>query len=332
MDKKKEFNNILDQCLERMLVGGETIEQCLSNYPEQAAELEPLLRVALATKEASATRPHPEFRERARYQFQAALRETAEKRERHFSLFRLQPHWATALIIALVFLLAGSGTVAAASNSMPDEPLYQVKLATETVRLALTPSSLGKVELYAHLADKRVDEIITMADKGKPEEIEQTAQRLNGHLIAMANLAAPQEANTLMAPAPQAATTEALPGEDSGTLMTPEPPPSTGEEIPPDEPEEIPTPNVKVPPLSRQQKGQGAPEMAADGNGAGGNNEDTKSNKRAQLRATIAQQAADRSEALHEALKNAPEAVKPALRQALDIADSGYQQALNSLD
>ncbi|GAI42438.1 unnamed protein product, partial [marine sediment metagenome] len=43
MSKEKEFDNILDECLERLLVNGETIEQCLQSYPEQAANLKPLL-------------------------------------------------------------------------------------------------------------------------------------------------------------------------------------------------------------------------------------------------------------------------------------------------
>ena len=97
----------------------------------------------------------------------------------------------TAVVVVIALLLAGSGTVAAAGNSMPDEPLYPVKLATETVRLTLTPSALGKAELYVKLADKRVAEIIKMADKGKVKQVENAAERLNTQLIAMASLAVP---------------------------------------------------------------------------------------------------------------------------------------------
>jgi hypothetical protein len=187
MKRTREFDNILEECLERVLIKGETVEQCLAAYPEHAAELEPLLQTVLVAKEASAIKPRPEFRERASYQFQAALREMGARKSRSF--FSQQPQWATAVIVVIVLLLAGSGTVVAAGNSLPDEPLYQVKLATETVRLALTPSALGKAELYVKLADKRVAEIIEMADKGEAEQVEQTAQRLNMHLLAMASLA-----------------------------------------------------------------------------------------------------------------------------------------------
>jgi len=200
MRKSKEFDNILDECLERLLVKGETIEQCLASYPEQAAELEPLLRTALAAKDASAIEPRPEFRATARYQFRSALREV--KTKRGLRLFVWQPRWATAVAIVLVLLLAGGGTVAAAGNSMPDGTLYPVKLATEQVRLRLTPSELGKAQLYANFADKRVLEIARMAKEGKPQLVERTAQRLDAHLVMIALLVSPpeQEAAVLMAP------------------------------------------------------------------------------------------------------------------------------------
>jgi len=187
MRKTEEFNTILDECLERLLVKGETIEQCLQSYPEQAVELEPLLQTALATKGALIIQPRPEFKARARYQFRSALQEVASRRRRPF--FGWVPRWATAVIIVLVLLLAGGGTVAAAGNSMPDNPLYPVKLATEQAQLTLTPSDMGKAELYAKLADRRVVEIIYMADKGDVRQVEAITQRLDKRLAMLARLA-----------------------------------------------------------------------------------------------------------------------------------------------
>ncbi len=203
--KSKEFDNVLDECLEQLLNKGGTIEQCLQSFPQDADRLQPLLEMALATKQASAIQPRSEFRDRARYQFYAALQEMESKRSRLF--FGWQLRWATVVAVVLALLLAGGGTVAAASGSMPDEPLYPVKLATEQVRLVLTPSALGKAELYAKLADKRVIEIIRMADKNKPEQIERTARRLDAYLTKIAGLASTQEitSDIAMVPAPKAA-------------------------------------------------------------------------------------------------------------------------------
>ena len=207
MRKSREFDNVLDECLERLLAKGGTVEQCLRSFPEHADELEPLLETALAAKKASAIQPRPEFRDRARYQFYAALQERERKRSRPFFSWGRQPQWVAAVAIVLVLLLAGSGTVAAASGSMPDEPLYPVKLATEQVQLVLSPSALGKAELYAKLADKRVLEIARMAGKNKPKQIERAARRLNDYLTKIAALASTQEvtAGVVMAPAAEEA-------------------------------------------------------------------------------------------------------------------------------
>ncbi|GAI20548.1 unnamed protein product, partial [marine sediment metagenome] len=186
MRKPKEFDNILDDCLERLLTKGETIEQCLESYPEQADELKPLLQTVLATKKASAIQPRPEFKARARYQFLSALQAMEAKRSRPF--LGWQPRWATAVITVLILLLVGGSTVAAASNSMPDKPLYPVKLATEHVQLALTPSDIGKAQLLAKLADKRVAEIVYLANQGKSGQIELATQRLDAYLARVAIL------------------------------------------------------------------------------------------------------------------------------------------------
>ena len=199
MKGSTEFNNILDECLERLLTG-ETIEQCLQSYPEQATELEPLLRIALAVRKASTIQPRTEFRDRARYQFRSALQEVEPKKSRW--LFGWQSRWATVVTVLIILVLLGGGTVTAATNSMPDQPLYPVKLATEQVRLTFTPSALGKAELYANLADKRVTELIYVASKGNSKQVERVTQRLDAHLVKIASLVAPQgiEDSAMLAP------------------------------------------------------------------------------------------------------------------------------------
>lgn len=346
MKKGKEFDNILDECLERILTRGETIEQCLTSYSEWAAELEPLLRTALSTKKTLAISPRPEFRERARYQLRAALQEMEEKRQRRFAFFSWQPRWATAVVAVLILLLVSSGTVAAAGNSMPDETLYPVKLATEKVRLVLTPSALGKAELYARLADKRVTEIITMADKGKLKQVERTAQRLNAQLVAMASLVGPPEeaAAVLTTPAPPEVTQEAAapvteepPEEKPGVALAPAPPVAKG---PPKEKAEVrvvpvrplleeapaipPAPPVvpkEAPTLQPVPSEQVVP----------GEAEPIKLDKRAKLREIVARNAVKHPQALREVLKKVPESARQALLQAIAASDAEYDKVLQAL-
>jgi hypothetical protein len=173
------------------MLAGESLGQCLKLYPEQAVELKPLLETVLAVKEASAFEPSPEFRARARYQFRSALGEKAAPKRRPF--FGWLPQWATALSIVLVVLLAGGGTVVAASNSMPDGILYPVKLATENVQLALNTSEVGKARLCADFADRRVAEIVYMAEKGDAHQVELLTERLDDRLETLAELASELE-------------------------------------------------------------------------------------------------------------------------------------------
>ena len=215
----KEFDNVLDECLERLLVKGETIEQCLQGYPEQAANLKPLLQTALATKKAVAIQPRAEFKAKARYQFRSALQEAASRRRHPF--FGWFPRWATVVAIVLAVLLAGGGTVAAASHSMPDSFLYPVKLATEQAQLALTPSDIGKARLCAKLADRRVAEIIYIANKGDAQQVEVVTQRLDKRLVMLARLTSAPEAaeapRILEAPLPMqlegAESSQEIPGD-----------------------------------------------------------------------------------------------------------------------
>jgi len=248
MKNNRELNDIFEDCLERILTGGETVEQCLAGYPEYAAELAPLLQTALEAKETLEIAPSPEFREKARYQILTELRDIEERKQRRFSLFGWQPRWATAAIAVLVLLVASSGTVAAAGNSLPDQTLYPVKLATERVRLALTPSTLGKAEYYAELVDKRVSEIISMSDKGKLKQVEKTTERLNNQLMAMTLLVGTEDgvpsvpagspAVLETVPMPEGAAREApamllAPEEPKPGVMMAPPPPEAATQAPP---------------------------------------------------------------------------------------------------
>lgn len=185
--RDREFDNILNECLERLLVKDETIEQCLASHPELADTLKPLLQIAAAAKKATNIEPRPEFRARARYQFRSALQEVASRESR--PVFPWRSRWATAVATVLILLLANGGMVAAAMGSMPDEPLYPVKLAVEQLQLNLTTSPLDKAKLYAELSDRRVTEIIYLAQEGKADLAEVVTQRLDNQLAMIASLA-----------------------------------------------------------------------------------------------------------------------------------------------
>jgi len=343
MSKKSEFDNILNECLER-LISGESIETCLADYPAYADELEPLLRTVVDARKVASVEPHQEFRERSGYDFQAAIREMEP--ERAWGFFAWFPRWAAiTTVVVVVILLAATGTAVASINSLPDEPLYQVKLATEAVRLAFTPSSLGKAELYASFADERVEEIVRMADKGDVAQVEKATERMNDQLIAMSNLVVPGRGeDTQMdmtafeaAPAPVPAPTpapapEPEPEPEEPQLQVKEPPtealpdkaqPAPVIEIPPEAVVEAPAPTAPGAAVMREEAGADKERDRED--------EEVETDDEARLRTIVSEQALKNSKKLQELLENAPEALKPALRRALEVADNGYGQALRNL-
>jgi hypothetical protein len=236
MRQEENFNDILNECLDRILKG-ETIERCLQKYPEQATELEPLLKTAKAARVISSVQPRPEFKAEARRKFQTALIEMkVNQSERKFNIgghwhWRWNSGWAIALVVLIIVVLGGGGTVTAASSCMPDNGLYSVKLATEKVQLALASGEVTKTELNAKFADRRTDEIVYMAAHGNAQEVQVVTSRLNTNLSNIAELAAGNgqprsessgESTPLMAPQPMDLSKNAAPPQmNTATDLSP---------------------------------------------------------------------------------------------------------------
>jgi hypothetical protein len=149
MNQQERFDQALNESLDR-LFKGQSIYQVLTDYPEQAKELEPLLRTWAASRAFSKVQPRIDFKARAKYEFMAAARGLEAQPERlSFFKWRWQSAWAISLVTVAVGVLVGGSTVMMSSSSMPGETLYSVKLATENIHLALTTSDLAKAELNA---------------------------------------------------------------------------------------------------------------------------------------------------------------------------------------
>jgi len=185
------FDDILNECTERLL-RGESVEQCVQRYPEQAPELDPLLQVAAVARSASsAVEPRPEFKARTRYEIQSRLHSKDRKAEgKRTSMIGWMPRWAmVAACLALILVFAGTGTVAASSDSLPGDRLYAVKTAVEQIQWKLTFSETAKAKLQAKFAERRVWEMAQLAKKGRTEEIGALALQFEAHLAKIEELA-----------------------------------------------------------------------------------------------------------------------------------------------
>ncbi|MFQ6121640.1 MAG: DUF4382 domain-containing protein [Dehalococcoidales bacterium] len=107
----KDLNILLDKCIDRMNEG-DSLEECLASYPEQAKDLEPLLRAIWDVRDACSPMPRATAKSAARQRLDAALvnsdRRLQERQRRTMPLFGWPRALATAAAV-LVLVLMGFG-------------------------------------------------------------------------------------------------------------------------------------------------------------------------------------------------------------------------------
>ncbi len=169
----RDFQTILNECLQE-LETGQPLEAILARYPEEADELRPLLLTAQNLKAVPIARPRSHVQQAGWQRFLGeaiALRRARERRP-VFSLWRplLRPVAVAASLVLTLFFLGGGATVYAASNSLPDSPLYPLKLATEEARLWIVFDEDDRAGILLDQSETRMTEIRKLVQQGKPVE------------------------------------------------------------------------------------------------------------------------------------------------------------------
>lgn len=315
MAKGKDFENILNDCLDR-LISGETIESCLARSPENPAELEPLLKTVLEARLAATLQPRAEFRQRAGIEFQKAIGEMPSKAVGR--AFKWQLRWVIPVAVFLVLFSSGAGTVVAATNSLPGSPLYGLKMAAEQVQLAFTFSAEGKAELYAKFVDYRVAEIVSMAEQGKYELVAQAIQRMDDQLFAMADL---NIGGVNLSEDKAVFAFEALSSEEQAVPATTTPTVAN-----------VATPGILMPPqASTENQVTVSAVPPAPERGAVIVEDTSILSDIEKLKLLLRERYEQNLRILLEQLEKASEALKPALQQAIDVLQMGYELAIASL-
>ncbi len=314
-----KIEKIFDECIERMM-RGESMESCLTSHPKEAAQLEPLLRTALRISwKAAEYEPRPGFQDLLRARLEGAHLYAYQKRQpvKTGGGFSLQRAWVPAMIAILAVIFSGAGTVAAASYSMPDQTLYPVKEATETVRLALTFSDTEKARVNVKLAETRSEEIAVMAGKGNTEQVGILTKKLTTHL---------QEAQLAISRIEEAGT----PQQQATLPQDNNPPAAATPQDQQGETTDIVTDNTTAPlePENEQPAVESAavPSLLPSANA---------SKKVAALKLQIENNINKNLGILENALYETPESTKEALQSAIDISIENYaqiQQELQNLE
>ncbi len=165
---------LLAECAD-MILSGASLAACLERFPEQAAELEPLLSTVAGVRELRSVPPRPADRAvSSRSKFMA---EVFRMQKRRAAILTQAPWWQRLVAaprggapqarplglvaILLIVIISGiviSGSVTLAADALPGDLLYGVKTASENVRIFFTPDGETRDELRAAYRQRRIDE------------------------------------------------------------------------------------------------------------------------------------------------------------------------------
>ena len=149
-----ELETILDESLDLVESGEATIAEVLARYPEHAAELSPLLQVAVKLSQGAELRPSPVFKSNNRTHLNAYMREHPQIQPPPSLAWR----WSSTIAV-LVLMFIFTATVAA-QRALPGDTLYGLKLTSETAWRSFARDQLG-VDLT--LSQRRVSELMAVS-------------------------------------------------------------------------------------------------------------------------------------------------------------------------
>ena len=181
----KDFDEILDDCVEQISNGYASLEQCLDLYPAEAARLEPLLRVAVGLHRGFDREPSSAYRSNARLELLRHMRENPRPSP--------PPQGVAASLrivfslVLLVLLMLVSGT-AYAQGSLPGDSFYSWKIASERAWRAVSRDPVG-ADLF--LAERRVNEYRSVSG-----DAQRSQKALKGYGEVLIRLSAESDTNT----------------------------------------------------------------------------------------------------------------------------------------
>jgi hypothetical protein len=178
----ENIESVLDKCLSE-IESGASLEACVARHPSLAAQLEPLLHLALEIRSLG-EEPTPApvdlqagrqrvLREAARLRIEQQEKEQARQPPRWLSLPALMRRSAAAVALASILLVTilGAGTVAISANSLPGDALYPVKRISEEVQLFLTLDEQRKAQLVERLDARRREEALLISGSQRVAEL-----------------------------------------------------------------------------------------------------------------------------------------------------------------
>ncbi len=192
------LSRLLAECAD-LIQDGNSVSACLARYPEDAAELEPLLLTLVEVRQLRPVPPRaPEVAQQRRAQFVLAAQQMAAPAAQHAGRsaslparrpvtsgdwlqrlavwllgdsFAQRTPMARGVFAMLLLVLVGglllTGVASAAESTLPGDWLYPVKTTVEDLRLALIRDPLQRDAFQNTLRERRLMEARTVADTGR---------------------------------------------------------------------------------------------------------------------------------------------------------------------
>lgn len=173
------MSDALYEALEACLLAiekGASLNQALSKYPEIRDELQPLLEMAIQSKQLQVDDIPTDVMIRSRTQ---ALNHAAKLRSAHrkpIGILKSLPRFATAVLLVLILILTSSSIMSASAKSLPGDQLYPVKRAVENVRLGITLDSTTHQDIEASFQERRLSEVQQLINLQRSERVSFDAQ------------------------------------------------------------------------------------------------------------------------------------------------------------
>jgi hypothetical protein len=215
MRPRVSFEQSLEHCLQELTRTGD-VEASLRRYPQYADRLRPLLEMAQETRRHYESVPEApgglaagrewllavaaQQRAECVSATSATRTTTGRPQGRKLSLVFSIKFVAVLLAVVLVTAALGGGVIWAASDSLPGDLLYPVKLVTEDVRLALVSAPGAKVDLALGFVEERAGEVKALAVAGRrvPDEAIARMERHIERALATAGAAGEEREDLLV--------------------------------------------------------------------------------------------------------------------------------------
>jgi len=155
----------IEEIFESLLIEiqkGRRMEDCLKDYPEYRAELEPLLLLSCQLNGLPKLEPERQAVESALSRVRRIVYEQREQPKQPFlrRFVTLHPVFIRAAATIVLVLLAGWGGISFSAQSLPGNIFYPVKRLAENARYNLTFTPDGRAELHIAFARNRTGELL----------------------------------------------------------------------------------------------------------------------------------------------------------------------------